>query len=305
MKKILILICGLLIYASTYAQQDAMYTHYAFNTLAVNPAYAGSRDIITITGLHRSQWVGFSGAPITQTITFHSPVYREELGLGLSVVNDKIGPVRFTSFYADLAYRARLNKNVRLSFGLKGGGNLMQGDLASLKTTESGDGGLQNIKSLFLPNIGAGLYLFSPTWYTGISAPKLIENKFVDNATTILDGEKRHFFFIAGFVTNLSSSLKLKPTTFVKATPSAPVEADLTLMFIIKDKIELGIMGRTGDGVGALIGYNINNQTRIGYSFDWSFVARTGTTNIGSHEIMIRYDIINSDPEKIYSPRYF
>lgn len=304
MKK-LILITVFLGLASLHAQQDAMYTHYAFNTLAVNPAYAGSRDIITITGLHRSQWVGFEGAPITQTITFHTPVYREELGMGISLVNDKIGPVRFTSFYADLAYRTRLNENLRLSFGIKGGGNLMQGDLTSLKTTESGDGGLQNISSLFLPNVGAGIYLFSPTWYAGVSAPKLLENKFVENSTNTLDGERRHFFFIAGLVTDITSSVKLKPTMFIKTTPSAPVEADLTLMLILKDKIEIGLMGRTGDAVGALIGYNINNQTRIGYSFDWSFTAQTGITNIGSHEVMVRYDILNTNPNKIYSPRYF
>lgn len=297
---IVIFICNIAI-----GQQDAMYTHYAFNTLGVNPAYAGSRDVITITGLHRSQWIGFDGAPITQTLTFHSPIFHESLGAGLSIINDKIGPVNMTSFYGDLSYRFKLTEKTKLAFGLKGGGNLMQGDLTSLQTTQQGDAAFANIGSRFLPNFGAGLYLFNESWYLGLSAPKFLENGFTTNTTGVLEGERRHYFFIAGAVFDISNDLKLKPTTFVKATGGAPIELDLTTMLIIRDKFEIGLMGRTGDAVGALIGYNVNNQMRIGYSFDWSFENTTGVYNAGSHEVMVRYDIINTKPGKIRSPRYF
>lgn len=305
MKKLLIILVSLATVLNAVGQQDPMYTHYAFNTLAVNPAYAGSRDIMTVTGLHRSQWVGFEGAPVTQTITFHSPVYTEALGMGLSLMHDKIGPVRFTSLHADLSYRFRVSDNTRIALGLKGGGNLMQGDIASLFTIDKGDGDLQNIRSKFLPNVGAGLYIFNPKWYVGLSAPKLLENTFTTNTVGVLEGEKRHFFFIAGMVSSLTRSIKLKPTMFIKATETAPLQGDVTAMFIFNDIIELGVMGRTGDAVGALVGYNVNNQLRVGYSFDWSFENVTGRYNSGSHEVMVRYDIYNPEPNKIYSPRYF
>lgn len=306
MRKIKIILAAVLLSGTAViGQQDAMFTHYSFNTLAVNPAYAGSRDVITITGLHRSQWVGFDGAPTTQTLTFHSPVFTEALGMGLSIVNDKIGPVQFTGLYADLSYRIKLTKTTKLAFGLKGGGNLMQGDIAALKTDQAGDGAFQNISSMFLPNFGGGIYLSNEKWYMGVSAPKLLENGFTTNTTGVTEGEKRHYFFIAGMVMKLSNGLKLRPTTFVKATAAAPLEADLTAMFIIKDKLELGVMGRTGDAVGALIGYNFTNQLRVGYSYDWSFENTTGVYNSGSHEVMLRYDILNLEKGKIRSPRYF
>lgn len=305
MKKICIIAATIAIVFNTMAQQDPMYTHYAFNTLAVNPAYAGSRDVMTITGLHRSQWVGFDGAPITQTLTYHSPVFNKVLGMGVSLLQDKIGPVRFTTFYGDLSYRFNASKNTRISLGIKGGGSLMQGDIANLLTIDQGDADLQNVRSKFLPNVGVGLYIFNPKWYLGLSAPKVIQNTFTTNSIGALKGEQRHYFFIAGMVNKLSSSVKLKPTMFIKATESAPVEGDLTAMLIFNDKYEIGLMGRTGDALGILLGYNINSQLRIGYSFDWSFENITGRYNWGSHEIMVRYDIVNLKPNKIYSPRYF
>lgn len=310
MKKIL-LILGIVLAGGLYAQQDAMYTHYMFNTLAINPAYAGTRDALTVTGLHRSQWVGFEGAPTTQTLTMHSPILDDKIGLGLSVLNDKIGPVNTTSFYADFAYKLKLNKEAKLAFGIKGGINLRQGNLTDLALGENNDAAFSNnLESDMLPNFGFGMYYYTKKWYAGISTPKLLENDFNTNSTqgsTNLASEKRHYFFIAGTVFDLTENgeVKLKPTTFVKVTNGAPVEADLTAMFIVNDKVELGAMYRTGDAAGLLLGYNFTNQLRLGYSFDWSFTNSTGTYNSGSHEIMLRYDFIYKDQAKIRSPRYF
>ncbi len=305
MKKIGLFALAIFLGNVVFSQQDAMYSHYAFNTLAVNPGYAGSREVITITGLHRSQWVGFEGAPITQTVTFHSPVITEELGIGLSFVNDKIGPIKMTSFYLDLSYRFKLNRYTKFAIGLKGGGSLFQGDLAKLNTTQNNDGVFTNINSTFLPNVGIGLYLSNKKWYAGLSVPRLLENDFIANATSSLNRERRHYFIIAGFITKLNRRIKLKPTTYIKATANAPIEADLTAMFIFNDVLELGLMGRTGDAVGVLFGYNFSTQFRVGYSFDWSFTNETGVYNLGSHELIIRYDIINLEHGKIHSPRYF
>jgi type IX secretion system PorP/SprF family membrane protein len=311
MKKTLLITALTLGGLTTFAQQDAMFTHYMFNTLAINPAYAGSRDALTVTGLHRSQWVGFEGAPTTQTLTLHTPILNDKIGLGLSVLNDKIGPTKTTAFYADFAYKLRIGKTAKLAFGLKGGLNLLQGDLTKLELDQTNDVTFEeNIKSDYLPNFGFGVYYYTPKWYVGISTPKLLENDFSSNTTTggtNLANEQRHYFLIAGTVFNLTSngSVKLKPTTFVKVTNGAPLEADLTGMFIIQDKVELGAMYRTGDAVGLLLGYNLSDQFRLGYSFDWSFVNNTADYNNGSHEVMLRYDFIYKDKAKIRSPRYF
>jgi type IX secretion system PorP/SprF family membrane protein len=312
MKRIIIAGLALIGGFTASAQQDAMFTHYAFNTLAINPGYAGSRDALTITGLHRSQWVGFDGAPTTQTLTAHMPFLNDKIGVGLSILNDAIGPINQTSFNADFAYKLPIGEKGKLAFGLKGGINLMQGGLNTLALDDGtpDDAFTNNIESDILPNFGFGLYYSTTKWYAGLSTPRLMENDFESNSTTgtaSVASEKRHYFAIAGTVFNLNEtgSLKLKPTTFVKVTVGAPIEADLTAMLIIKDKVEVGLMGRTGDALGLLLGYNFTDQLRFGYSFDWSFVNSTGKYNAGSHEVMLRYDFIMKDKGRIRSPRYF
>ena len=291
------------------AQQDAMFTHYMYNTLAINPAYAGSRDALTVTALHRSQWVSFKGAPTTQTLTLHTPVKSKNIGLGFSVINDKIGPVNNTSMYIDFAYILKLNEKSKLSFGLKGGINLMQANLNTLNLDNQADVSFQeNFKSKLLPNFGFGIYYYRERFYAGISTPKLLQNNFKLNetvSTTELLSQQRHYFLIAGTVIKLSNTIDLKPTTFIKLTVAAPIEADITTSFIFDKKFEAGIMFRSGDALGALIGYNITNQFYAGYSFDWSYGLKTFKYNSGTHEIILRYDFEFRDKQRIRSPRYF
>jgi type IX secretion system PorP/SprF family membrane protein len=290
------------------AQQDAMFTHYMYNTLAVNPGYAGSRDALTITALHRSQWVGFDGAPTTQTLTIHTPISRK-MGVGLSIVNDEIGPVKTTAVYVDLAYNINLSEKGKLAFGLKGGINFMQGNINTLDIDDKSDVSFQqNIESQLLPNFGFGMYYYQERFYLGLSTPKLLENNFETNTATSvtnLSSERRHYFLIAGTILELSNTVDLKPTTFVKVTNSAPIEADLTASFIFSKKLLLGAMFRTGDAVGALVGYNFTDQLHLGYSFDWSYGLKTFKYNQGSHEIMLTYDFIFNDAQRIRSPRHF
>jgi len=286
-----------------------MFTHYMFNTLAVNPAYAGSRDALTITGLHRSQWVGFDGAPVTQTLTAHTPIFNGNTGLGLSVINDKIGPTNTTSFYADFSYTIKLTKKAKLSFGLKGGLNLMSNDLTTLELDDANDPSFNSYESSdLLPNFGFGLYYYTDRFYAGLSIPKLLENDFTTNTVdggTDLASEKRHYFLIIGSVFDINETIKFKPTGFLKVANGAPIEGDITGTFIFNDKFWLGAMYRTGDAAGLLAGLNITDQLALGYSFDWSFVNTTVTYNGGSHEIMLRYDFIYKSDDKIRSPRYF
>jgi|SRR5665213_724866 len=293
-----------------YAQQDPMYTHYMYNTLVINPAYAGSRDAMTVTALGRMQWVGFKGAPQTQTFTIHTPLRNEHIGLGFSVMNDKIGPSNNTSINADFAYRMELTPKSKLAFGLSGGVNIFQANLNTLNLDQSNDVVFQNnITNHVVPNVGFGAYYSRERFYAGISVPNLIENNYSEitsnNGTTLIGKEQRHYFLIAGALFHLGDNLDFKPTTFVKVTNGAPVEADLTASFIIKKKLLLGAMFRTGDAFGALIGLDVTDQLHIGYSYDWSYGLQTSKYNQGSHEIVLRYDFLMFDKKQIHSPRYF
>ena len=286
-----------------------MFTHYSFNTLAINPAYAGTRDALTVTGLHRMQWVSFEGAPVTQTITAHAPIINQNIGIGLSVLNDKIGPTNNFSFYVDFSYKIKVNETTRLSFGLKSGLNYKKADLNALQLTDPDDPlFLADQKSKLLPNFGFGLYLYNDKYYVGLSIPKLLENNFTENTVSgsvNLASDKKHYFLIGGALFNLNNDIKLKPTTFLKVTNGAPMEMDFTANFIFRDKFWTGLMYRTGDALGVLAGLNITDQLSVGYSFDWSMTNKTFKYNQGSHEIMIRYDFIYKEKNIIRSPRYF
>jgi type IX secretion system PorP/SprF family membrane protein len=309
-KKISIIVSLSILAIGTFAQQDAMYTHYMFNTQGVNPAYAGTRDAFTVTALHRSQWVGFDGAPVTQSLTMHTPLLNDKLGLGLSVVNDVVGPIKSTSFNVDFSYKIKIgDSGGKLSFGLKGGGNLMSGTLSSLSTETAGDNSFtNNIQSQFLPNFGFGMYYYETKWYVGLSTPRLLENDFKSNVvtgSTNPGSEKRHYFLIAGAAFEINESLTFKPTTLVKVTTGAPVEIDLTAQFVIKEKFWVAPMWRSGDALGVLVGYQFTDQLSAGYSFDWSYTNKTFAYNGGSHEVMLRYDLLFNEQKKIRSPRYF
>lgn len=292
----------------TFAQQEAMFTHYMYNTLAINPAYAGSRDALTITALHRSQWVSFPGAPKTQTLTMHSPVCKDVVNLGLSFINDKIGPVNNTGLFLDYAFRTSLSEKSKLALGLKMGVNAYSFDLAKLSTINPIDNKATQSERSFSPNVGLGVYYSMERFYVGLSTPKLFKNNYHYSGSameTDLSIEQQHFYFIIGGLVPLSNYIKLKPTAFVKVTQAAPIEGDFTTEFLFDDKYSLGLMYRTGDALGVLLGLAINEHLSVGYSFDWSFVNETATYNYGSHEIMLQYDFTPKRKKRYTSIKSF
>lgn len=295
---------------AVHAQQDPMFTHYMYNTLSVNPAYAGSRDALTITLLHRSQWVDFKGAPMTQTLTVHSPIGNENIGLGLTVSNDKIGPVNNTGIFADFAYRIKLNQKSKLALGVSAGVNIFQANLSALSLDQQADPSFQNnIANRTTPNFGFGVYYSRERFYAGISAPNLLENRYskssLGNGNTIAGKERRHYYLIAGAMIKINENLAFKPSMLVKVTAAAPIQADLTASFVMMKILLIGAMYRTNDSFGILIGVDIIKQLHLGYSYDYSYGVRTFRYNYGSHEIMLRYDFIYSSKKQIHSPRYF
>ena len=317
MKKLIIISIVFLVFIDLKAQQDPHFTHYMFNTLAVNPGYAGSRDALTVTGLYRNQWIGFKGAPFTQTITLHAPVLNDKLGIGLSLLNDRIGPTNNTSVFADFAYRIPVgqSKKGRLAFGIKGGLDIKQFYLSEVSTREDLDPQFTTYKNKLLPNFGFGVYYYAENFYVGASVPKILENYFEEDDT--VNGDKtegkarqtRHYNLIVGGMIKMGKSLKFKPTMLLKVVESAPPTLDLTASFLIKDRVWLGAAFRTAiksvDAVSALVGVNITDQLALGYSFDYSILNRSFKYNGGSHELMLRYDFIFGNKAKIKSPRYF
>ncbi|MDX1349209.1 MAG: type IX secretion system membrane protein PorP/SprF [Putridiphycobacter sp.] len=306
MKNLVLMIVALVTSSQLMAQQEAMFTHYSFNTLAVNPGYAGSRDALTVTGLHRSQWVDFDGAPRTNTVTLHTPIANEKIGLGLTLFNDKIGPTKSNAVFVDFAYKIPVGAG-KLAFGIKAGINQVGNNITDLTPIDEGDLILgANQVSQVLPNVGFGMYYSTRSFYAGISTPRLLENDFKTNTVTQAT-EQRHYYFIAGTVFSIAKkqNIKLRPTALLKVTQAAPVELDLTALFYFNDKFWAGPMFRTGDAVGVLAGLNLTDQFAFGYSFDWSYANSTTKYNYGSHELMLRYDFIYNNTQRIRSPRYF
>lgn len=287
------------------AQQDPMFTQYMFNTLSINPAYAGSADRLSVVALHRSQWVNFDGAPKTQTLTIHSPLRKENISIGGSIVNDSYGPVKQTGFYLDASYRIFMGNN-RLSFGLKAGTNLFSANLIDLNPLMANDNAFSaNISSKALPNFGFGAMYYSKKFYVGASAPKLLTNKLIDgNLPDFLNNkERQHVFLIAGAVFDISYYTKFKPTVLIKAVNGAPLGAEFTAQFLFFEKFWAGAMYRWEDAAGILLQYEINNKFKIGYAYDYT-LSDIRRYSDGSHEIMLGFDLIKGYGGDV-SPRYF
>ena len=286
------------------AQQDPMYSQYMFNTLAFNPAYAGSADVFTIMALSRHQWVGFDGAPSTQTFLAHSPLRNQNLALGLTAMTDRVGPARQTGAFLDLAYRIRTGADTRLSFGLKGGVNSFQADLANLATVNPDQANV-NVQGRMMPNFGFGLYWHAPRYYVGLSAPKLLENELVpaSNGVITTSSEVRHFFLMGGYVLDLGRDLKFKPSFMTRVVKGAPLSVDLNASFLLRERIWFGALYRLGNAFGLFGQYQVNDQLRIGYAFDLT-TTKLGAYNAGTHEVMLSYDLRFIKGRTI-SPRYF
>lgn len=284
------------------AQQDSQYTQYMYNTVNINPAYAGSRESLTMFLLHRSQWVGLDGAPVTNNVSAHTPIGDSNFGVGLSFVNDRIGPVDENTISADLAYFIQISSYFKLSVGLKGTANLFNLDVNKLTIQNPSDPQFQNFNTEFSPNIGAGLYLFSDKTYIGLSVPNFFEtNRYNDNDVTVTK-ERMHFYFIAGHVFDLSPSIKFKPALLAKAVEGAPLQADITANFLINDKFTIGAAYRWDSAISGLVGFQITPSIFAGYGYDME-TSNLSNYNSGSHEIFLRFEIFSNN--RVADPRFF
>ena len=301
MKTILTIICAFIL-QSMYSQQDSQYTQYMYNTPLINPAYAGSRETITAFLLHRNQWVGLDGAPVTNNFSINMPVGDSNFGVGLNFVNDEIGPVSENEVSVDLAYFIQVSENYKLSLGLKGTANLFQLDVNKLRVFDPTDPQFQNMDTEFSPNVGAGLYLFSDKTYFGLSVPNFFESYRYNDNNIEITKEKMHFYFITGHVFTLSDNIDFKPAVLSKIVEGAPLQADITANFLFFDKLTLGAAYRWDASVSALAGFQISDSWFIGYGYDLE-TSKLANYNSGSHEIFLRYEFFNRS--RVSAPRFF
>ncbi|NCD72373.1 PorP/SprF family type IX secretion system membrane protein [Mucilaginibacter agri] len=292
---------------SAMAQQDAMYTQYMFNTLAINPAYAGSRNVVSATALYRAQWVGMAGAPRTTTLSIDAPVESKQLGLGLQVFNDRIGIQNTSGFFTSYAYRIRMDKGT-LAFGLQAGASQYNADFTSvdLGSDTNPDMAFANNVNKWLVNFGFGMYYNTDKFYIGLSAPQLLNNNFTNFKATgsnAFTGQAIHVFLAAGYVFPLGEDLHLKPSVLFKGVRGAPLEADINASLWFKDIISIGAQYRTEADIAGLVEIQITPQIRMGYSYDRATTSLV-QYNSGSHEIMLRYEF-GFSKSKVLSPRYF
>lgn len=305
MKKIIIIIAFLISTMWAFAQQEAMYTHYMYNTISINPAYAGSRDALSMTLLNRSQWVGIEGAPKTMSFNAHSPIGALNTSLGLSLINDNIGVTNSLSTYIDYSFKVKVSDEANLYLGLKAGFDKIDDSLNDLISENPSDVAFdQNYESSLMPNFGFGLYYKTNRYYVGASVPRLLKYKYGESiASSDFKSGQQHFYLIGGAIFDLNETWQLKSSTFVKGTKGAPIEADITAKAIFNKKIWVGVNYRTNDAVGFLAGIYINPQLAVGYAYDYSYDNMKSFAS--SHEILITYDLIFNNNSKIISPRFF
>lgn len=292
-------------------QQDAQYTQYMYNTMSVNPAYAGSRGQLSLAALYRSQWIGLEGAPETFTLNLHSPIRNSRLGYGISIVNDNIGDgvVQETYIDAMLSYTIDVSRDARLSFGLKAGGNLLSLDFNGLATFQEETVDADNIDNRFTPNFGLGVYYHTDRFYAGLSAPNLLEAEHFDNSAggenDFLSVDRINFYMITGYVFDLNPVIKFKPALLTKVVSGAPLQLDLSTSFLFNEKFSLGAAYRWDAAISGLIGFQVNQQLMVGLAYDREVTELGGTQfNDGSFELFLRWELVRSF-ERLVSPRFF
>jgi len=286
-----------------FAQQDAQYTQYMYNMNILNPAYAGSKkDVISLSLLGRTQWVGVPGAPQTATLSVHSAI-TGRMGLGLSVYADKIGPINEQFVFADYSYTIPVGFYDNLAFGIKGGVSIINASLTDLLTNNPDINFDENLETL-KPNFGFGAFYYSDIYYVGISIPNLLKTTYLKKAGDVVTSisKKSHLFITGGYVFDINYDWKFKPSTMIKATLGAPLSVDLSANFLYDESLEIGASYRWDDSISVVLGAYVTENLKVGYSYDFT-LSKLNQYSSGSHEVILLFDILTA--YDIISPRFF
>jgi type IX secretion system PorP/SprF family membrane protein len=308
MKKIVLLISFALLVQLAQAQQDVQFTQYMFNLQSVNPAYAGSKTDLTFLFLSRNQWVGLEGSPKTQCAAIQMPVKKLNLGLGISYIRDKIGPLTTDKIDVDVAYRFKISSKGNLSLGVKAGVDQKNVNLLGLSPVEKNDPMYVNdLYTKLSPTFGAGVFYNTDHFYLGFSTPKLNESDLSTDGSAVMKGndkQLRHYYLISGYVMDINNHLKFKPTIHAKYVRNAPMSFDLSTSLMFNDRFVAGVSYRVGDSFGAMFQANLFRNVWVGYAYDYT-TTRLQKYNYGSHEIMLVFDVYKRAKDIIKSPRFF
>ena len=296
----LLLLFGIL----SYSQQDSQFTQYMYNTINVNPAYAGTRETFSAFVLHRNQWVGLDGAPVTNTASINTNVGDSRFGVGLSFVNDNIGPTQENAISADIAYIIPLSGEYKLSFGIKGTANLYSLDISKLNINPlyQNDPEFQNLNGKLSPNFGTGVYFYSDKFYVGASVPNFNKTKYYNENDVSINTKSVSYYLLSGYVFDLSETVKFKPSFLAKVDEGAPFQLDVNANFMFNDKFVIGGSYRLNSAVSLLAGFQFSNSWFLGYGYDLE-TTKLSNYNSGSHEIFLRYEIFKNT--RISTPRFF
>jgi type IX secretion system PorP/SprF family membrane protein len=285
------------------AQQQTQYTQYMYTPSLINPAYVGIDQVMKLSLLHRSQWVGVNGAPVSQTLMLSTPL-GQKVGIGLNVVRDQIGPAKETNASLDLSYGLQLNDaGLRLNFGMKGGLQLLNVDYTKLTTQNPNDPSLnENINSRITPNIGAGIYVYNNDWYVGFSAPNLLSTKHYNKASVATVSAATHLYLTGGMNFKINENTKFKPAFLISSVVGAPTSIDLSLNFLFNNKITTGFSYRHNASVSGLIDFKVSSSFSLGYAYDVT-TSDVSYFSGGSHEVLLRY-YFNKVTEKVKQPSW-
>lgn len=293
-------------FIDTFAQQDPHYTQYMYNMNVINPAYAGSKENLSFGLLYRKQWVEIEDSPTTFSFSGSAPA-GSNVGLGLSVISDRIGPVEEKNVYGDFSYTLSLGGEHKIAFGVKAGATFhdvgLYSDIGNGKVPDASDPAFDQDTSEVYPNVGTGLFYYTNKYYVAFSVPNMLKSKHLDFNGRQFGTETQHYFLTGGYVFDLNPNLKFKPFTMVKSAFNAPTSVDVSTNLLIKEKLELGATYRLQDSFGAMVNFVITPSLRIGYAYD-HIVSDLKVATPSSHEVILLFDL--SFSKKVsQSPRYF
>lgn len=295
-------------FSYSYSQQDPQYSQHMYNTQIINPAYAGSRGYLSLDLLSRTQWLNLEGSPKTTSFSIDTPVGQSErMGLGLSIVRDELGPSVNNRFNIDYAYSINF-MFAKLTFGLKAGVNQLNIDFSDLNIFDPMDPVSQNdIDQKIKPNFGLGIYFNTQNYYLGFSVPNLLETNYFDdinfqNGFSSRISDKIHYYLIGGYVFQLGSNLKVKPTTMFKIVDGSPIQWDASLNFLISNAVTLGTAYRLDSALSFLAGFQMSEKLFVGLGYDYSTTILKDF-NDGTYEIIFKIGLFNN--RTIITPRFF
>jgi len=307
MKRVaLVLVFLVLSVAPLLAQQNPLYSQYMFNHMVINPAYAGTKPYMSLTGIVRKQWMGFEGSPLTGSVSFHGPMKNRKMGLGVLLNNDHIGIIDQTDLYGNYSYQVGMGKG-KLSLGLSGGVSFYSSNVSELVVWDGGDP-VYNANSIndVLPNFGAGAYYYSEKFYLGLSTPQLLSYNSNDKLSVkkqYIHHPSPHYYLTSGFVIETKGLTKIKPSALVRYVKGAPVSFDVNVNVLLNEILWLGVSYRHNDAVVGMVEYQLSRKLRFGYAYEYTTTEMRNVVG-STHEVMLAFDF-GYDILKIKNPRYF